>query len=239
MPALPSLTYSMRTIRLCLFLLCPAICHAQESRKVSCRFLGLDAENPTPTLLSVGAKGEEVSCAIYTETPSPAVACMAKGNIINFFSEGDRKPACAAKIPPEGNAFVLIFVASEKKTDALPWRAFVIEDSPKNFPDGGAFVANFHNQDIRFIIGESKLMLHSGGYHGFASPPKLDAFNMAPVRFEFQQDEVWRVAKESMLRFIPGMRYLMFAYVDPSSGRPRISTYRDMQPASKPPASKP
>jgi hypothetical protein len=229
----------MRTIRLCLLLLCPAICTAQEFRKVSCRFLGLDENNPTPSLLNVGEKGTEVPCEVYTERPSPAIVCIARDNTINFITAADRKPACIAKIPPDGKAFVLLFVAAGKPTDSPPWRIFVIEDTPKNFPDGGAFVANFHNQDIRFVIGESKLMLHSGGSHGFATPPKLDAFNMAPVRFEFQQGEVWTVAKESMLRFIPGMRYLMFAYVDPASGRPRICTFRDLETSSIPPAPPP
>ena len=31
--------------------------------------------------------------------------------------------------------------------------AVVFEDSAKNFPNGGAFVANFHNKDIRFLTG--------------------------------------------------------------------------------------
>ena len=145
----------------------------------------------------------------------------------------DRKPAATAKIPNTGKAFILIFVPAPKAPDALPWRVFVIEDSPANFPDAGAFVANFHNQEIRFILGEKKLMLKSGGAHGFASPTKLDSFNMAPVSFEFQQNGTWRVAKESMLRFLPGMRYLFFAYVDPTSGRPRISTFRDLSADSK------
>jgi hypothetical protein len=229
----------MRTIHLCLFLLFSVICTAQESRKVSCRFLGLDENNPTSTILNVWDKDKEVSCEVYTESPSPAVECMARDNTINFISAADRKPAGTVKIPANGKAFVLLFVAAGKPTDSPPWRIFAIEDTPKNFPDGGAFVANFHTQDIRFIIGEDKLMLHSGGSHGFAPPAKLDAFNMAPVRFEFKQGEVWSVAKESMYRFIPGMRYLMFAYVDPASGRPRICSFRDMATSSRPSAPPP
>lgn len=226
----------MRAFLLCLLLFYPLIGHAQEFKKISCRFLCLDAANPAPPLLNIGGKGVEIPCAIYTEELSPAVACMATENTINFISTVDRKPAATAKIPDNGKAFILIFVAAAKSPDALPWRVFVIDDSPANFPDAGAFVANFHNKDIRFVLGEKKLMLHSGGSHGFASPTKLDSFNMAPVSFEFEQDGTWRVAKESMLRFLPGMRYLFFAYVDPTSGRPRISTYRDTRLDSKPPA---
>jgi hypothetical protein len=223
----------MRFISFCLFLLCPLVGHAQEFKKISCRFLSLNAETPTPPLLNVGDKGVEIPCTVHTEELSPAVACVAKDNTITFISSADRKAAATAKIPNTGKAFILIFVPAPKAPEALPWRVFVIEDSPANFPDAGAFVANFHNQEIRFILGEKKLMLKSGGAHGFASPTKLDSFNMAPVSFEFQQNGTWRVAKESMLRFLPGMRYLFFAYVDPTSGRPRISTFRDLSADSK------
>jgi hypothetical protein len=170
----------MRTLLLCLSLFCPLIGNAQEFKKISCRFLCLDAANPAPPLLNIGEKGVEIPCTVYTEELSPAVACMAKDNTITFISTVDRKPAATAKIPATGKAFILIFVAAAKAPDALPWRVFVIEDSPANFPNGGAYVANFHNQEIRFVLGEKKLLLKSGSSHGFASPTKLDSFNMNP-----------------------------------------------------------
>jgi hypothetical protein len=224
----------MRSFLFCLSLLLPLVGYAQEFKKISCRFLCLDAENPVPPLLNVGEKGAEIPCTVHTAELSPAVACSAKDQTLTFLSAADRKPAATAKIPDSGKAFILIFVAAAKAPDALPWRVFVIEDSPANFPDGGAYVANFHNQDIRFVLGDKKLMLRSGTSHGFARPTQLDSFNMAPVSFEFQQNGTWRVAKESMQRFLPGTRYLFFAYVDPTSGRPRISTYRDLTIDAKP-----
>jgi hypothetical protein len=131
---------------------------------------------------------------------------------------------------------ILVFVNGAKTPNALPWRVFVIEDSDKIFPDGGAFVANFHSGDIRFIIGENKIMLRPAGSHGFGLPKERDAFNMAPVVFQFQQEEEWITASESLLRFLPGMRYLIFAYVDPDSGRPQISTFQDVKPFTPPAA---
>ena len=107
-------------------------------------------------------------------------------------------------------------------------KVMVIEDSPKNFPDGGAYIANFHHSPIRFVVGEHKGMLKPGGSHGYALPKQRDSFNMAPVIFEFLKKESWQIANESALRFLPGMRYLIFAYVDPQSGRPRISTIQDI-----------
>jgi hypothetical protein len=103
----------------------------------------------------------------------------------------------------------------------------VVEDSAKNFPDGGAFVANFHSQDIRFVIGETKLILHPGATYGVPIPTKRDSFNMAPVAFQFQQDGAWVGASETMLRFLPKTNYLMFTFMDKSSGRPRVVTFQD------------
>ena len=217
----------MRTILLGLLLLLPV--HAQEARKTICRFLALDSFNPPPELLNVVDKAGEVRCTVTTNKLSPEVECLAKGNAVNFLFAADRKPAASATLPAKGSAFIMVFVAAAKNA-TLPWRVFVIEDTAKNFPDGGAFVANFHNQDIRFVLGEDKLMLHSAGSHGFAMPAKRDAFNMAPVMFEFMQNDQWRTASESMLRFTQGLRYLMFAYIDPESGRPKIVTYQDSGP---------
>ena len=50
---------------------------------------------------------------------------------------------------------------------------------------------------------------------------------MAPVIFQFRNKEKWRIGNESALRFLPGMRYLIFAYTDPRSQSPRINTYQD------------
>jgi hypothetical protein len=225
----------MRHFYFCLFLLCPVFCNAQDFKKISCRFLCLNRATPTPPLLNVAEKGVEVSCTITTESPSPPIVCYAKGTSLSFLSAADRKPAAIATIPANVNACILIFVDAAKAPNTLPWRVFVIEDSAKNFPDGGAFVANFHSQDIRFVIGENKIMLRPAGSHGFPRPEKRDNFNMAPVVFEFLQQDKWRTASESMLRFLPGMRYLIFAYVDPESGRPRISTIQDFRPVEKPP----
>jgi hypothetical protein len=225
----------MRSLSLCLLLLCPLSCLAQDARKVACRFLALGADKEPPPLINVGPDGAEIPCVIPTNTLSPdSTDCSAKGDSIQFLSADDRKPAATAKIPANLKSAILIFVAAPNKPGTPPWRVFVIEDSPKNFPEAGAFVANFHSQDIRFVIGENKTMLKPGGNHGFPRPDKRDDFNMAPVIFQFQQKDAWITASESMLRFVPGVRYLILAYVDPASGRPRISTYQDFKRTAPP-----
>ncbi|MDP3851132.1 MAG: hypothetical protein Q8Q59_11555 [Luteolibacter sp.] len=222
----------MRSILFSLTLLLPTMVSGQDARAVRCRFISFGGSDDSATVLTLSAKGTELTCPLSNSSISAPIACSATNNIIAFLTPDKRKPAATATIPPQASAVILMFVRSganpEVSANALQWKILVIEDSPKNFPDGGAFVANFHNKDIRFVIGESKVMLTPGRTHGVPMPKERDDFNMAPVVFQFQQDATtWRTVKNSVLRFIPAMRYLIVAYVDPASGRPQIATYKD------------
>ena len=222
----------MRFLAVCLMLLCPVLTHAQEVRKVSCRFVCFVGTPPPPPLINAFDKGIEVTCTIPANTFSEPVVCSAKGNVISFVSSGKRTPMAAAKIPEHLKAAILVFIPAEKPSAPAPWRVFVIDDTIKNFPDGGAFVANLCSQDTRLVVGEKNIILKPGTDHGFARPETRDAFNMAPVIFQFQQNDVWRTNSETLLRFVPGMRYLIFAYIDTASARPRISTFQDFMPVA-------
>lgn len=224
----------MRAILLSIVCLLPVLLHAQEERTVRCRFLSFGGTGKDTSAIAVSDRGGDVTCPLSSSQLSPPINCMARNNAIAFISPGDRKPLGTATIPAGVSAALLVFVQAPKKADApadaTSWRIMVIEDSPKNFPDGGAFIANFNNSDIRFVIGEHKGTLRAGGSHGYAMPAERDSFNMAPVVFEFVRNDKWQIANESALRFLQGMRYLIFAYVDPVSGRPRINTYQDIAP---------
>ena len=229
----------MRALFLFLVLLLPACVSGQDARPVSCRFLRFGGADDSASVLALSAKGAEVACPLSTSSLSKQIVCFATDNKIAFLTAGDRKPAATVTIPGDVRSAVLVFVHGSGAVDStasgtLPWRVLAIEDSPKNFPDGGAFIANFHNKDIRFIIGEHKGLLHPAGNHGYAMPAERDAFNMAPVTFEFLQGEKWRTANESVLRFLPGMRYLIIAYTDPASGRPRVNTFQDFAAPAPP-----
>lgn len=215
-------------------LLAASPCHAQEIRSVGCRFLSFGSSGDPAAVLALNGKGETVECPLPTTRLSKKILCEAKDNKIPFLSAGDRKPMATASIPAGVNSALVIFVRFPgQPADNPGWRIFVIDDSPSNFPDGGAYVANFFSGDIRFVIGEHKGMLKAAGAHGYAMPKERDDFNMAPVIFEFRHGEKWRIANESSLRFLPGMRYLIFAYLDPVSGRPRINTCQDLaEPAA-------
>ena len=70
----------------------------------------------------------------------------------------------------------------------------------------------------------------AAGKQWYALPGARGAFNIATGVFEFLQEDQWRTASESSLRFVSGMRYLIFAYTDPESGRPRVKTFQDLAP---------
>jgi hypothetical protein len=227
--------------RRCLTVLCslgcgwlflsPLSASAQDGRPVSCRFVCMDGATPPQPMLHVGGKSVEVACPIPANNLSDPVICYAKENVITFLTSHDRKPAATAKIPSDQHSAILVFIPAPSPPSPLPWRVFVVDDSAKSFPDGGAFVANFFSKDIRFVIGEHKVQLRPSQSHGVASPTQRDEFNMAQVVFQFQEETTWRTASESLLRFLPGMRYLICAYIDPASGRPRIATFQDRAPA--------
>lgn len=206
---------------------------------MECRFLSFGTERNDRSVIALSEKGEDIACPLSTTQLSPKIPCPAKDNKIAFISAEDRKPFAVANIPSGVKSALVIFVKlakpGENSDPNAGWKVFVIEDTPKSFPDGGAYVANFYPGDIRFVIGEHKGMLKPAGTFGYAMPQQRDDFNMAPVIFEFKSGDKWRIANESSLRFLPGMRYLIFAYIDPVSGRPRINTYQDLAaPAGAP-----
>lgn len=225
----------MRIITFLLIVASSSLALAQEGRLIACRFASLDSNTPVPAMLTLSQDGAEVPVSVPSGSISTPVACFTTTNTLSFISAADRKPLATAAIPATTKAAILLFVEAPKTGAALPWRVFVIEDSDKNFPDGGAFVANFHNQDVRFIIGEHKVLLQPGKYNGVARPNQRDDFNMAPVVFQFQVGDAWKDASESMLRFLPGSRYLMFTFLDQASGRPKIVTFQDFKVVTAPP----
>ena len=228
----------MRLIAILLVLLVPSLAYSQEkseeSRQVACRFVCFGGVDKPDAVDAIGPKEAKISCPLPTSSISDPITCYAQSNKIAFSQQGGDKAVAVATIPSNVRAAILIFVPAPKSgKSALPWRVILIEDSAKNFPDGGVFVANFHNDDIRFVIGEHRGALHPAKTKGYAMPSKRDTFNMAPVIFEFLNGDKWRTGNESALRFLPGMRYLIFAYTDPTSKRPRINTYQDFESVAK------
>lgn len=227
-----------RIAALLVSLLLPAAATAQATpplRPVDCRFLCLAGTPPPPPLLNSGGAGQEAKVSVPVNVLSPVIQCFVDQGTIRFLAADDGRPVASASIPAGVDAAVLVFLpAAAVEGSPQTWRVMVIEDSPAKFPDGGAFVANLYDGEIRFVIGEHRNLLPRGGSHGIRRPQQRDEFNMAPVIVQFQDGETWRTASESTLRFTPGSRFLILAYVDPGSGRPRVATFPDIRPAKDP-----
>lgn len=203
---------------------------AQEgARNVECRFLLFPPGEELDSLMVKTSEADSVTCTITSSAISEAVPCPVIGNRLHLYSE-DKKIATAA-IPKSATSVIVVLFKTPGAGNSGPeWKVVVIDDRKKNFPKGGAYVANLYSGDIRFLIGEHRGTLKPGGSYGYDMPAKRDDFNMAPVVVQFLHEGNWITANESALRFLPQVRYLVFAFVDPSSGRPRIVTFRDLKP---------
>ena len=207
-------------------LLMPLLAQGQEPRTVSCRFLGFQTGDSMDSLICI-TEGSQVVCPLGTSEISGPANLVAVNNVLSFIDSKDRKPACNVTVPAGMHQPLIVFMPNAQGA-ATPLRGFAIEDSKKSFPDGGALVVNLHSTNIRFVIGEHKYMLKPGDSCGVEEPKQRDDFNMATVTFEFSHNEEWINASESRFRFTEGLRYLIFTYTDPSSQRPRVSTYQDL-----------
>lgn len=223
----------MRSARLALFVLSALISgtHAEESRNISCRFVSFaGGASGSTEIVTTGPAGNSAPIAVSSSRISKPMALSVPGTQLPFLNADDKTPLATATLPPGLKNALIVFVTNPSKRPGAEntTRALVIDDSSKSYPDGGAFVANFQPGVIRFVLGEHKGMLKPGTAHGYPMPRQRNSFNMAPVIVEFETKESkWVTANESELRFLPGLRYLIIAYTDPTSGRPKIKTFQD------------
>lgn len=203
----------------------------QEARNVECRFLLFPPGEELDSVIARAPESEDVSCPVSSSDFSAPLSLPVINNRIAFFSTDGKTPLATAIVPSTATSAIVILLKSPvAAAQAAPtWKALVIDDNKKNFPKGGAYVCNLFSGDIRFVIGEHRGILKPGGIHGYQMPEKRDDFNMAPVIVQFFLEDKWIIANESGLRFLPQIRYLIFAFVDPASGRPRIMTFRDLK----------
>jgi hypothetical protein len=197
----------------------------QTPRPVQCRFVALN-EVPPPLSHVVGEKGEVLVKLMRSRITEP-LECFAVDGKLRFLDQATSEPLAAVSIPSSVKKATLIFVNVNPKGKPS-WKIFPVEDSPEKFPPGGTHVVNLHADDIRFKLGPVKELLKPQQSKGFEMPEERDDFNMAPVVFQFKnkRDE-WVNGKETSYRFLPGMRYLLVAYIDSRSRRPRVMTFKD------------
>lgn len=221
----------MRFLVACFFIILVKSTTAQEISEISCRFFTLEGAKLPPPLLIVSKGGNEVPCEVFPGRFSDPVKFTYEGDTVQFLAASGRTPVATAKFPKNIKNAILMFIDGGGAAGDLQWKVYVIEDSLKNLPPGGAFIANFNPFDIRFIMGEHKVILNGGTTHSVNRPTQIDNFSMGEVKFQTKDGENWKLIKDTTYHFAPGIRYLIFCYTEPS-GQRRVVPYRDSVPVA-------
>jgi len=240
----------------------PTNAGAEETKlqPVQCRILCFERADDATELVTWGARaGSEATCPLSTSMPSEPVRIGAINGVVRFFRKaaapaGDDGTAPAANPParlpqpvaiatlPANCDRALLFFVPDKQADGRLYNVIVIEEVSATFPGGGAFVCNLYNSNVRFVIGEHKMLLGSRKVLHLPMPKQRDEFNMATVAVQFEDNQGgWRTATETRLRFTQGLRQILVTFLDKTSGRPRLRTFTDTPPVtpSTPPAAGP
>lgn len=192
---------------------------------IECRFVALN-EAP-PVMLNIAGETSEAEIKVMRNRISAPTECFSIDGKLQFFDAENRKLIASLNIPSTVKKATLIFLSAKDKGQQV-WKIYPVQDTAENFPPGGTYVVNLHAANIRFILGETKEVLKPMQSKGFAMPTIRDDFNMAPVVFQFKnKKDEWVNGKETSYRFIPAMRYLLVAYIDPRNQRPRVMTFKD------------
>ncbi|MBK1834770.1 hypothetical protein [Roseibacillus ishigakijimensis] len=192
-----------------------------ESSALSCRFLTV-GKAKVPDFSHPGADGSLLSIEVFSNRMSKAYECQPVDGRLRFTSSDGESLFAEAAVPANTDKAIIV-VLPMPGANGPQWKMKVIADNDETFPVAGAYVLNLHNGPIRFALGEHQAGLAPGDARGFSQPEKRDDFNMAPLIFQFQNTQKeWRTGKETMLKFTPGLRYLVFAYVDARIKRPQV-----------------
>lgn len=193
---------------------------------LTCRLLNFErGGNGNNELIVVDQEGLPVQCKLPSDSLSKPVKLPVIERKLIFRREIAEPPVAIATVPSGITEALLVFLPSDDPK--FDYRPVVLDGSKKGFPESGCLVLNIYSEEVRFILGEHKIMLPPGKTAKLERPEQRDNFNMAGVVFQFKTDKGWRAAYETMSRFPEGQRHLYIAYVDPKSKRPKVRSYRD------------
>jgi len=200
---------------------------------VLCRFVCLGHhEDGTKELYARGTVPAEPNVKVNLALVSSGSrgTLMSAKNQIPFYKqpvvEGAPPPpiSAMATIPPGAKEIIIFFFPVTGKEPVL-YETVVFDMAAKDFPEGGCVVLNINDSDIRFAIGEHRLMVAPGKRAAIARPTQRDKYNMSSVAFQFQGDKGWRTVYDSTVRFPEGQRKVFITYVDAKTKRPRAHSF--------------
>ncbi|MBC7981265.1 MAG: hypothetical protein H7Y36_11950 [Armatimonadetes bacterium] len=218
----------MKFILSILFFSCaPYLLHAQEATPVTCHFLCFQRDVANTSKLGAKAGDDKIiSCPLPLELVSDGIELAAYNNEISFVkAQGDKEVVAKAKIPAGIKKALVMFIAAPSTKAPLLYDTFVLDFSNKGFPEDGSVAVNLYAGDVRYSIGEHRILLNAGKTAALARPKKLNEFSMAGVRFEFLQDSKWRMAIDTTVNFPLHQQQLFVAFLDPRSQRPQLRMF--------------
>jgi hypothetical protein len=219
-----------------LVLLFAGFAHAQESDGprpgVLCRMVCLGQHEDGTNELYARGTGPDKNLKIGLPQVSSGadVALTPADGQIAFYKQPlvdgvPPPPVAALAAIPEGSKRVIVFFFPVSGKAPLLYETVVFDLSANAFPPGGCMVLNINSTDVRFIIGEHKLMLAPGKRTAVPRPAQRDKYNMCDVAFQFQMDQSWKTAYESTVRFPEGQQKVFITYTDARTKRPKAQSF--------------
>lgn len=228
-----SLSFTARLLATCSWLGLSVFLSAQEKQSIECRFIALD-QKPAP-LVNKADEGQETPIEVLSSQISKPINCVAIDGRLSFLDKNTGKPVASLAVPKKLKKAILVFIKNPKK-EGEDWKIFPFENTPEAYPPGGARVINLHGSEIRVLLGKKGKTLKRFESAPFTRPEERDKFNMARVTFQFKnKKEEWVTVENTGYRFVPPRRFLIFAYLDPNTKRPRVKSLGDIPPPAEPP----
>lgn len=216
------------------------VVHAQTQEgtaPVQIRVVLHDPMHPTAKLFYVDTKGEvlpvyfrrqALSRAFDAATVNGALVLYDKAEIDPKDPEANRESIAAIGKIPEGIKKGIVVVLSAGPDKKPAYRLFVIDDSEKAFPRGGALVLPLVQANMGIQAGEHKLPIRPGEMTKVPRVKEVNDFNMAQTNFYYKQDDgSWVALAERQLQYLDFSRRLFIIHTTPGARQPRVTTIVD------------
>jgi len=215
-----------------LLLLMAGALHAQApATKIAVSLYAFDYLPDHGTVhLRVGADAYEEAVLSKANIVGP-IAASVGGTILTIHGKVDGAdgealyPVLSSATLPAAAKRVLVILLPDPANAASPYRSLVFEHDTENFPLGSYRVVNLSGHPVRGAIGRDLVQAAPGGIANLQ--PKGEAGAIAPVLFEFYQNERWNRLTETRAAIRDDRRWLMCIYQDPATRRMNIRTIPD------------
>lgn len=121
------------------------------------------------------------------------------------------------KIPATVRNPLVILVPSSKK---LPYFSLVLEGNRSNFPEGSYSLVNFSKNDIRALIGKTRVYAPSGKITAF--DPSSSSEKLLDVHFQYKGVDQWKTFGRTRWVNDGRKRVLLCAFMNPDMQRMQI-----------------